>query len=60
MNSKKKIFITGTAGFIGFMSAILDKEHKKFIKTITTKAYGNEIMDDFTVQEWRGDCEVVE
>ena len=57
----KSITLTHTAGFIGFMSAILDKEHKKFIKTITTKAYyGNEVMDDFTVQEWRGDCEVVE
>ena len=56
----KSITLTHASGIIGFRSTILDKEHKKYITTSTTKTTPNGLMDDFMISEWRGDCEIVE
>ena len=56
----KSITLTHTSGFIGFRSTILDKEHKKFITTSTSRVSIDGLTDNFTINHWKGDCEVVE
>jgi len=56
----KSITLTHTSGFIGFSSTILDKEHKKYITTSTSRVSIDGLTDNFTINHWKGDCEVVE
>ena len=56
----KSITLTHTSGFIGFRSTILDKEHKKYITTSTSRVSIDGLTDNFTINHWKGDCEVVE
>ncbi|MDC0128295.1 hypothetical protein OAH98_00710 [Methylophilaceae bacterium] len=56
----KSITLTHTSGFIGFRSTILDKEHKKFIKISTSRNSRDGLKENFTINHWKGDCEVVE
>jgi hypothetical protein len=56
----KSITLTHTSGYMGFSSTILDKEHKKFITTDTSRASRDGLKDNFTIRHWKGACEVVE
>ena len=56
----KSITLTHTDGYIGFSATILDKKHKKFITTDTTRVFKGGLKDNYTVYQWKGDCEVVE
>jgi len=56
----KSITLTHSSGYIGFASTILDKEHKRFITTNTTRVSKDGLKDNYSVYQWKGDCEVVE
>lgn len=56
----KSITLTHSSGNIGFSSTILDKKHKRFITTNTTRVSKDGLKDNYTVYQWKGDCEVVE
>ena len=57
----ESITLTLSRGNIGFSSTILDKEHKRFVSTVTsTTVQGEDSTKNYNSLTWEGDCEVIE